>query len=186
MPGPQRIEGFAIISEDGMLADAERRIPAGLQVEADQSFFHGSLAAAAAVVHGRHSHEGGSLAPRRPRLIATRQIAGTARDPGNSNALFWNPQGATLAQAWTDLGAPDGMLAVIGGADLYQLFVTIGYDAFHLTRAAGIYMPGGRTVFPGLGRNRTPEDVLRDAGLVPAKARILDRTAGITLVSWYR
>ena len=36
MPGPTRIEAYAIVSADGMLADAERKIPPGLVVEADQ------------------------------------------------------------------------------------------------------------------------------------------------------
>ena len=52
MPGPTSIEGFAIVSEDGMLADAARHIPPALVVEADQKFFHGSLEHAAVVVHG--------------------------------------------------------------------------------------------------------------------------------------
>ena len=59
MPGPSRIEAYAIVSADGMLADANRRIPDSLKVEADQKFFHSALDRAAAVVHGRHSHEGG-------------------------------------------------------------------------------------------------------------------------------
>ena len=43
MAGPTSIEGYAIISADGMLADANRHIPPGLVVEADQAFFHGRL-----------------------------------------------------------------------------------------------------------------------------------------------
>ena len=48
----RRIEGYAIISEDGMLADATRHIPELLVVEADQKFFHGNLDRAGVVVHG--------------------------------------------------------------------------------------------------------------------------------------
>ena len=52
MPGPSKIEAYAIVSADGMLADANRRIPPALVVEADQKFFHGGLDQAAAVAHG--------------------------------------------------------------------------------------------------------------------------------------
>jgi len=34
MPGPRRIEGFAIVSEDGMLANAEGIMPDSLKFEA--------------------------------------------------------------------------------------------------------------------------------------------------------
>ena len=52
------------------------------------------------------------------------------------------------------------MLAVIGGADVYELFWEQGYDAFHLTRVARAFLPGGRPVFRELALNRTPEEVL--------------------------
>jgi hypothetical protein len=39
MPSPHRIEGYAIVTEDGMLADAGRVMPDPLKFEADQNFF---------------------------------------------------------------------------------------------------------------------------------------------------
>jgi dihydrofolate reductase len=186
MSGPTSIEGFAIISEDGMLADADRQIPPGLVVEADQKFFHEALERAAAIVHGRHSHEGGPKSAARLRLIATRSVPKVAPDPRRPNAVFWNPEGVPLEQAWQDLAAPHGMLAVIGGPDVYRLFLDIGYDAFHLTRAAGLRIPGGRPVFPEIGPDRSPEDVLAGRGLRPGTARVLDEAAGVTLVTWRR
>jgi dihydrofolate reductase len=183
--GPSRIEGYAIISADGMIADANRQIPDALKIEADQKFFHGSLERAVASVHGRHSHEGGPHAARRHRLIVTRKIAAVARDPSQPKALLWNPQGASLEQAWLALGAPDGMLGVIGGTDVYQLFLEIGYDAFHLTRVPVIRLPGGRPVFPEIP-DRTPEDVLASHRLRPGPQLMLDQAAGVTLVTWAR
>ena len=84
------------------------------------------------------------------------------------------------------LGAPAGLLAVIGGPDVYGLFLDIGYDEFHLSRVAGVRIPGGRPVFPGIGPGRTPEDVLASHGLKPGAERVLDQAAGATLVSWRR
>jgi hypothetical protein len=186
MPERRRIEGYAIISEDGMLADANRQIPEALKVEADQKFFHGRLEHAAVVVHGQHSHEGGARAKLRHRLVLTRRIAALAPDPAHPKSLLWNPQGASLDQALAELGAPEGMIAVIGGPEPNELFLTIGYDAFHLTRAAHVRLPGGRPVFPAVGPDRTPEDVLASHGLKPGRQRVLDAAREVTLVSWVR
>jgi dihydrofolate reductase len=185
MPGPTRIEGFAIVSDDGMLADADRRIPPALVVEADQKFFHDSLEHAAVVVHGRHSHEGGPRADTRHRLVATRQVPSLAPHPTLPKALLWNPQGASLTEAWAALGAPDGMLAVIGGPDVNQLFLG-RFDAFHMSRVAGLSLPGGVRVCRGLGAARTPETLLAERGLEPGPRRVLDATAHATLVTWRR
>ncbi len=185
MTEPVRIEGFAIVSIDGMLADADRRIPAGLVVEADQKFFHTNLDGAALVVHGRHSHEGGPRSADRRRLIVTTRVAALAPDPSHPKSLLWNPKGATIEEAWTCLGAPSGLCAVIGGPDVYALFLDIGYDAFHLSRAAHVWLRGGRPVFPEIGPDRTPEDVLTAHGLEPGPPQVLDAAAGVTLVSWH-
>jgi len=187
MPGPSRVEAYAIVSADGMLADANRHMPSGLLIEADQKFFRAGLAQAAAVVHGRHSHEGGPDAAQRHRLIVTRQIEALAPDHTHPKALLWNPKGATLEEAWQRLGAPPGVLAVIGGPEVYELFLTIGYDTFHLSRAARVRIPGGRPVFPAVvAAGRTPEDILAASGLKPGPERVLDAAAGLTLVTWQR
>jgi dihydrofolate reductase len=186
MPRPASIEGYAIVSEDGMLADAERHIPDGLKVEADQKFFHGALDTAAVVVHGRHSHEGGPRADGRYRLILTGRVPALAPTDIHPKTLLWNPDGATLADALARLGAPAGMVAVIGGPDVNGLFLDIGFDAFHLSRVAGVLLPGGRPVFPQISATHSPEDVLADHGLKPGPQQILDAAAGATLVTWRR
>jgi dihydrofolate reductase len=184
MPGPSRIEAYAIVSEDGMLADAQGRIPEALQVKADQEYFRSGLDRAAAVVHGRHSHEGPLDDTRRYRLIATRTIAAIERDPARPRTLRWNPQGASLEEAWAALNPPAGTLAVIGGTDVYALFLKRGYDAFHLSRVPHVRLPGGRPVFPDIGEGRSPEDVLREHGLRRGPTRVLDAARGVTVVSW--
>jgi dihydrofolate reductase len=125
-----------------MIADASGAMDA-LKFDADQQFFRASLDAAAAVAHGRHSAEGGPRVERRRRLILTRRIAALTRDPQNSKALLWNPSGASFEDAWRALGAPDGALAVIGGTCVFGLFLEIGYDAFHLSRARNVFPVDG-------------------------------------------
>lgn len=180
---PDRIEGYAIISADGMLADAAGVMPPSLKIEADQRFFHGALDAAGAVVHGRHSHEGGPNAPERPRVIVTRRIPAVGRHPENPKAVLWNPAGASFEEAWKLLDAQGATLAVIGGTEIFGLFLDIGYDAFHLTRADHVRLPGGRPVFPQVPAS-TPEEVLRERGYKPGQARLLDAEKNVRLVTW--
>jgi dihydrofolate reductase len=184
MSGPARIEGYAIISADGMIADASGRMPPSLLLAADQRFFHGGLDRATAVVHGRHSHEGGPNAVRRHRLIVTRRITALAPDDAHPNALQWNPAGASLEDAWRRLAAPDGTLAVIGGTEVFGMFLP-RYHAFHLSRAEHARLPGGRPVFPG-APTQSPEEALARHGLAPGPCRVLDADAGVSVATWQR
>lgn len=185
MARPDRIEGLAIVSADGMIADARGIQPDALKLEADQRFFHARLDEATALAHGRNSSEGGPHMARRRRLILTRTIARLARDPENDQAVHWNPAGATLEQAWEALGLSGGSLHVIGGTEPFGLFLEIGYDAFHLSRASRTELPGGRPVFPGIPP-LSPEHLLIRHGLKPDAGQILDQAAGLTLVPWRR
>jgi dihydrofolate reductase len=184
MPRPRRIEGYAIVSADGMLANAAGIIPAELKFDADQRFFEQGLDGVDAVVHGRHSHERQPRSHLRRRLILTRQVPALAADPSDEKALLWNPAGASFEQAWAALGVPNGSLAVIGGTDVFGMFLP-RYDVFHLTRAPDVWLPGGRPVFPQVPQ-RTPEEVLASHGLKPGPVQVLDAANGVTVVSWHR
>jgi dihydrofolate reductase len=184
MTRPRRIEGYAIVSADGMLANAAGIIPAELKFDADQRFFEQGLDGVDAVVHGRHSHEQQPHSHLRRRLIVTRQIPSLAADPSNEKALFWNPGGASFEEAWAAHGVPDGSLAVIGGTDVFGMFLP-DYDVFHLTRAPGVSLPGGRPVFPRVPQ-RSPEEVLASHGLAPGPPQVLDAASGVSVVSWHR
>jgi dihydrofolate reductase len=185
MARPDRIEGIAIVSADGMIADAHGVQPVALILEADQRFFSAMLNQATAVAHGRYSADGGREAANRRRLILTHRIAGVARDPQNDKAVLWNPATASLDEAWGALGLTGGLLAVIGGTDVFGLFLEIGYDAFHLSRAGKALLPGGRPLFPDVPA-QTPEAVLSRHGLKPGTAQLLNRAADLTLVTWMR
>ena len=185
MIGALRIEGFAIVSIDGMLADRAGHMPDALKIDADQRFFAESLDRVAAVVHGRHSHEGQPNSPRRRRLILTRRVSGIEPDPENPIARLWNPAGASFTAACAALGVEKGTVAIIGGTDVFGLFLDIGYDAFHLSRANRVRLPGGRPVFPQVPE-QTPEAVLASHGLDPGDRRVLDEEADASLVTWTR
>jgi hypothetical protein len=184
MTGPRRIEGYAIVSADGMLANAAGVMPDALKFDADQRFFETGLDGVEAVAHGAHSHERQPHSHLRRRLILTRKIATLAPDPSNEKALFWNPAGASFAQAWAALGVPNGSLAIIGGTDVFGMFLP-RYDVFHLTRAATVRLPGGRPVFPQVPQ-QTPEEVLAGHGLEPDRPRVLDAGNDLSVTSWRR
>ena len=179
------VEGYVIVSTDGMIADGKGVMPPSIKSDADQHFFQDALDHAAVVVHGRHSHEGGPRAARRKRLILTRQVASLAPDPAHPNALFWNPLGATLETALERLAVGDGPIAIIGGTEVFSLFLP-QYRTFYLSRAAHARIPGGRPVFVEVGPNTSPEDVLARHGLKPGPRRDLDAAAGVSVVAWER
>lgn len=180
-----RIEGYAVVSADGMLADASGVMPRELYIDADQQFFTEGLNRADAVVHGRNSQESHPNSPQRRRLIVTRSIASLAPDPANPHALLWNPAGCPFDAAWEAMRIDGGVLGVLGGTHVFGLFLTIGYDAFHLSRAAHIRLPSGRAVFPDVPR-LSPETILANHGLRPGPETVLDPTQGLTLVTWER
>jgi dihydrofolate reductase len=184
MRRPCQIAGYAIVSGDGMLADADGVMPKSLQFEADARFFERGLDAADLIVHGRHSQEQQKRAPLRRRLILTQRIPAIGPHPSNPKALLWNPLGATFEQVLAAVGDPVRRIAVIGGPDVFGLFLD-RYDVFHLTRAPGVRLPGGVPVFPDVPR-RTPEAVLAVHGMHPGPRQLLDPVNNIAVVSWKR
>ena len=167
-----------------MLANAAGVMPDSLKFEADQAFFERGLDGVDVVVHGRHSHENQRRSYLRRRLILTRSVSSIAADPSNRKALFWNPVGATLEQAMAVLGVLDGTVGVIGGTEVFGVFLD-RYDTFFLSRAPGVRLPGGRPVFPEVPA-KTPEDLLAQHGLQPGQRQALDMEKGIAVVGWKR
>ena len=179
MIGAFRIEAYVIVSADGMIADASGVQPASLAFEADSRQFESGLNRAAVIVNGRHSAEGQPNSVSRRRLILTRKVADLAPDPGNPSARLWNPAGASLEEACAALGVTSGTIAVIGGPQVYTLFLKLGYDCFHLSRAVKVRLPGGLPLFGG-----DPEAALCAAGLKPRPTLWLED--GLSLTDWMR
>jgi hypothetical protein len=184
MPCPRRIAGYAIVSADGMLANAAGVMPDSLKFEADRRFFERALDGVDVVVHGRHSDERQPHSHLRRRLILTRQVPAIAADPSNDKALLWNPAGASFEEALARLGTPDGSIGVIGGTEAFGMFLD-RYDFFHLSRVPGVRLPGGRPVFPDVPK-RSPEEVLASHSLAPGRRQVLDPAKGLVVVGWQR
>jgi hypothetical protein len=183
MGKPAKIEGFAIVSQDGMLADSHGVMPESLKFEADQQFFREGLDRCAAVVHGRHSHEQQPNSDKRARLWVTARVKAIEVEDITPKSVLWNPDGAPFDQAWDALGV-EGALGVVGGTTVFGMFLPL-YDLFHLTRAPALKLAGGRPVFPGVPA-KTPEQVMTQAGLREGKTRVLDARHNLTVTEWRR
>ena len=181
----RRIEGYVIVSADGMIADAQGVMPASIRNDADQAFFQAGLDRAAVIVHGRHSHEGGRRAARRKRLVVSRQVATTAPDPAYPNALF----GIQPAQHWKKPSNNSALATVplpSSAAPKCSACSCRATTPFTCRARRMPKIPGGRPVFNEVGPNATPEDVLMRHGLKPGPRRDLDAAAGVSLVTWER
>ena len=178
-----RIEGYAIVSREGMIANSDGSFPDELKIPADQQFYQDSLERASAVANGRHSAEGGPKEKERKRILVTRRVQRVVHDPANPNAILWNPATASFDEAWQKLNVEDGILAVVGGTDVFALFLTIGYDAFFLSRVP-VSVPHGRPVFPGVGKGVPPEEPLKQHDLVLKDTRMLDPVSETVLQEW--
>ena len=181
----RRVGGYAIVSAEGMIANAVGVMPEAIRNNADQRFLQSELDRAAVIVHGRHSHEGGPRAAHRKRIILTRQVPSLCDDPAHPHSILWNPAGTTFEAALSRLGVTDGLIAILGGTEVFDLFLPL-YDAFYLTRALHAKIPAGRPVFSQVGIHKTPEDVLAGAGLKPGRRQDLDAAGAITLTTWTR
>lgn len=184
MIGAFRIEAYVIASADGMLADATGVQPASLHFAADQRHFEQGLDHADVVVNGRRSAESQPNSPSRRRLVLTRQVGGLAPDPDNPKARLWNPAGASFEAACAALGLNSGTVAVIGGPQVFTLFLKLGYDCFHLSRAVKVRLPGGLPVFSRQLLDGDPDAALAAAGLKQVPPVSL--ADGLVLTDWVR
>ena len=179
-----RIDGYVIVSADGMLANAARVMPDELRFEGDKQFFAAALDRADLIVHGRRSYEDQPNSPRRKRIIATRSIAAVAPHPSNPKATLWNPAGAAFEAACDHAGVHSGTAAVIGGPDVFGMFMD-RYDTFWLSQAPRVRLPGGEPCFPGVPE-RSPQAILAAHGLKAGEAQILDTAGGVSVTPWRR
>jgi len=179
-----RIDGYVIVSADGMLANADRVMPDELKFEGDKRFFTAALDSADLLVHGRHSGEDQPNSPRRQRVILTRNIAGLAPDPSNAKAVLWNPAGVTFEAACDFAGVRSGTVAIIGGPQVFGMFMD-RYDTFWLSQAPRVQLPGGEPCFPGVP-HQSPQQILAAHGLVAGEARLLDPAHEVSVTPWRR
>lgn len=179
-----RIDGYVIVSADGMLADARNVMPEQLKFEGDKRFFNDALDRADLIVHGRNSHEQQPNSPKRRRIVLTRKVDALAPDPEYPRALLWNPAGASFDSACEQAGVSSGTVAIIGGPVVFGMFMD-RYDTFWLSLAPKVRLPDGEPCFPGVPA-RTPQQILAEHGLTAGEAQMLDPAEEVSVTPWRR
>ena len=179
-----RIEGYVIVSADGMLADARNVMPDQLKFEGDKAFFTAALDRADVILHGRNSYEDQPNSPRRRRIILTQKVQAIAPDPSNPKSTLWNPAGASFEAACKQAGVDTGTVAVIGGPGVFGMFME-RYDVFWLSVAPRVRLPGGEPCFPGVPA-RSPQDILTANGLRAGEPQMLDAPQEVSVTPWRR
>jgi dihydrofolate reductase len=179
-----RIEGYVIVSGDGMLANADRVMPDGLKFEGDKKFFTDALDRADLIVHGRNSFEDQPNSPKRKRLVLTRHVEAIAPDTSNPKSTLWNPAGASFEDACERAGVASGTVAIIGGPYVFRMFMD-RYDTFWLSLAPNVRLPGGEPCFPGVP-DRSPQQILTAHGLRAGEPQVLDAAYEVSVTPWRR
>ncbi|CCD88128.1 conserved protein of unknown function [Bradyrhizobium sp. ORS 285] len=180
-----RIEGYVIVSADGMLADTDNVMPGVLKFPGDAQFFSSALDGADLIVHGRNSYEDQPNSPKRRRLVVTRKVKALAPDPDKPLSTLWNPVGASFEQACEAAGVATGTVAIIGGPVVFDMFMD-RYDTFFLSLAPRVQLPGGAPCFTEVGPGRSPQQVLTAHGLTPANQLMLDPDHDVSVTAWQR
>ncbi len=179
------IEGYAIVSSDGMLAGADGLMPNSLKFEVDQDFLNTSLDAAVLLVHGRKSHEAQPNSGARKRLLLCRAAGPFSTTPIEPNVWLWCPRATPFSEVCDALGIEQGVVAVLGGTSAYDMFLP-DYSAFHLCRAGKVSLPGGVPVLSAVRPGRPPEVVLQGAGLKLDDEIMLDPAQDLRHQTWKR
>ncbi|GEO14228.1 hypothetical protein [Microvirga aerophila] len=175
------IHGYAIVSDDDRIADAEGRMPDVLRNDADWAYFQSELDRCALVVLGRLGHEANPNPKQRLRLVVSSSSSGLEQ---RNDGWWWNPAVLPWSEA-SRLALPQGgRVAVPGGRLVFDLFLEIGYTAFHLARAHGTRLPGGVPVFSGCLQGQTAESVLAGSRLRAGPRRVLDPAGPVSLTVW--
>jgi hypothetical protein len=187
---PERfsIHGHAIVSADDFIAGADGLTPPELRNEADWQRFQAMLDASVVTVLGRLGHEANPNTARRRRLVLTMRVDGLEQA---QDGWFWNPNGVLLGTALEAIlprvtHRAGGVLAVPGGQPVFDFFLALGYDEFHLARAERVTIGEGTKLFSHIGADRTAVDALRASGMSPGSAETLDAAAGVSLTVWCR
>lgn len=178
LPPRVRFQGHAIVTADGMIADAGGGMPEALRNDADWQAFQTALDGAALVVVGRLGHHRHPN-PGRRRLVLTRSVATLQPDDRDPLALLWNPFGMSLPLVLDALEIVDGTVAVTGGTGVFDHFLGV-YERFELTEVHRLVLPDGISCFSA----GHPRSVLANHGLVPGEGILIDR--GVTTTPWLR
>lgn len=183
MIGEYRVHGHAIVSEDNRISSGDGTRPRQLRGPAGRARLQAAQDGAVVTVLGRRAHRMRSNASGGNRLVVSSKAKGVEHHDG---AWWWNPR-ETPAEDALRRAAPGGGVAVVfGGRRLFDIFLVLGFDEFHLARAKGVHVPDGVPVFSAVAQGFSPEEVLARHGLTAGPSEVLDPDNGLSVVVWRR
>jgi hypothetical protein len=183
MSGNLDITGYAIVSDDDKITGADGITPVSLRNEKDWELYQRAQELANLVIFARRSHELEPNIHRSLRLVVSREAAGLEQRP---DSWWWDPRRIAWEEVATRLMPNGGRVAVGGGQVVFDLFLMIGFDGFHLSRAHGVTLPGGRWVFSACDKGVPAATVLEQHGLSLTKTIPLDLAHGVEMAVWSR
>jgi len=183
MPLNLDITGYAIVSDDDRITAADGLTPGSLRNPKDWELYQLAQEQAALVVFARRSHELEPNVHKTQRLVVSREAPGLEQ---RADGWWWDPRRMTWENVAAKLLPNGGRVAVGGGQVVFDLFLMIGFDGFHLSRASGVKLPGGRAVFSACDAGVPAATVLEGHGLEPVKRIPLDPDHGVEMTIWRR
>jgi hypothetical protein len=175
------IHGYAIVSDDDMIADATGQVPPALRNETDWEQYQAAQARSALVVFARVSHVNEPNTRGDPRLVISRTAKGLEK---RQDAWWWSPQEVSWEEVAGRLLPDGGEVAACGGQGVFDLFLGVGYDVFHLAHARGVELHGGRKLFSECEHGLSATAVMEKHGLRHAERIELDSAQGVEMNIW--
>ena len=156
------IKGIAVVSADGFIAKSDESGTTWASI-ADQAHFKKVLQEPALFVMGRKTFESTkSKGQRRKRLVFSRSkmnLSGETQFLALSEQADDSEIKSLLNLLINEAARYHGQILILGGAEIYTLFLTIfGYDAFDLSIETNKVFGAGQKIFAG--EDRPPESIL--------------------------
>ena len=177
------LHGHAIVSADDRIANRNGMTPRALRYETDWTRFQSALDSACVTVLGRRGHEINPNIKSRKRLVLSSTARGVER---RADAWWWNPEEAQLGEALAQAAPSGGIVVVPGGRRVFDFFLAVGFDEFHLARAPLVKIPGGIPVFSEVSAGVSAEQILAANDLLAGPPEVIDPTASVEMTLWRR
>lgn len=184
MTGPRsslHIAGYAVVSAEGFIADADGAMPDALKFDADWAYFQDALDQADITLLGRKTHEAAPNVKRRRRLVVSSRVQRVWKE---GNITSWvNPKHVDPAAVFLDLAGAEAGIAVVGGTGVFDwILESCGFCEFHTSVAHRVRLGTGKPLFSGAGDLDDAVSRLERRGLMLQHRAWFDQNAGLELL----
>ncbi|MGH1481766.1 MAG: hypothetical protein ACRBM6_24055 [Geminicoccales bacterium] len=182
VPKPvHRFQGYAVVSADGLIADADGRMPDQLKFDADWDYFQAALDRADVTLIGRATHEVAPNVKKRRRLVFSSRVQGMWQE---DETTFWvDPTKTDPNGVITEIVGPSADVAVVGGQGVFDWVLSKpGFFSFHISLAHHVRIGSGRHIFRDAAGLEAAISLLQGHGLPLSRQVWFDQEAGLELL----